>query len=219
MSPIKVVVADGYPAFCEGLCQFLNEEPDIRVVATTADAHEVPKLATKLVPDIIIIDARLSGSNSIELVQEIKASLPKIDVIMVNSSDCQSHLVAALQSGVSGYMLRTATSNEFVSAVRLVYAGESVFDNHLISRVLGKLTWNTSSNQLVLPSLQGREREVLRLAAQGLMNRDIGKTLGITERTVQTHMVNIFRKLKVGSRTGAILRALREGWLTLDDLP
>ena len=116
-------------------------------------------------------------------------------------------------------MLKSIPLDELISAVRLTHAGEAVFDLKAASKTLRCLLANKGDKRAGVGELRERELQVLRLAAQGMHNKEIAKELAISERTVQTHLVNIFTKLGANSRTEAILHALKEGWLSLDDLP
>jgi len=137
---------------------------------------------------------------------------------MVSGFEYQSYIVASLQAGARGYMSKNAPLNEIVSAIRLVHKGGSVLDLKAADKIVCYLTARGSRDKTDFEQLQSRELEVLKLAAKGMSNKEIARELFISERTVQTHLVNIFRKLGVNSRTQAVLDALKKGWLTLDNL-
>lgn len=219
MDKIKVLVADDHPTFREGLCHFLEKETDMEVVARATDGDETVRLAGELSPDVAIIDVAMPRLNGIEAAKRIKATRPGTAILMVSAYGYESYMLASLRAGAAGYMLKTAPVSELVSAVRMVRTGEAVFDLKGISNVLRRLGDEEGEERRDLAELRRREIDILKIAAKGLSNKGIAEHLGISERTVQTHLVNIFRKLQVGSRTEAVLRALRQGWLTLDDLP
>lgn len=219
MKKIRVLVADDHPTFREGLCHFLEEEEDIEVVAKTADGEETVRLAKELLPDIAIIDVAMPKLNGIEAARQIKAVCPTTAIFMVSAFAYESYLLASVRAGAAGYLLKDAPVSDLISAVRSVHTGEAMFDFKTISKVLARVAEEESLERRGSGELRRREMQILRVAARGLSNKLIARELGISERTVQTHMYHIFRKLGVGSRTEAVLRALREGWLTPDDLP
>ena len=219
MKKIRVLVADDHPTFREGLCHFLEGEKDLEVVARPTDGEESVRLAKKLLPDVAIIDVAMPKLNGIEAARQIKAASPTTAILMVSAYAYESYLLASVRVGAAGYLLKNAPVSELISAVRSVRNGEAVFDSKAIGKVLGRLATEPGAESKGLAGLHDREVQILKIAAKGLSNKHIAEKLGISERTVQTHMFHIFRKLEVGSRTEAVLRALREGWLTLDDLP
>ncbi len=219
MKKIRVLVADDHPTFREGLCHFLEGEKDLEVVARPTDGEETVRLAKKLLPDVAIIDVAMPKLNGIEAARQIKAASPTTAILMVSAYAYESYLLASVRVGAAGYLLKNAPVSELISAVRSVRNGEAVFDSKAIGKVLGRLATEPGAESKGLAGLHDREVQILKIAAKGLSNKHIAEKLGISERTVQTHMFHIFRKLEVGSRTEAVLRALREGWLTLDDLP
>lgn len=219
MEKIRVLVADDHPVFREGLRQLLEQEADMECVGGTADGEEAVRLAKELLPDVAVIDVAMPKLNGIEAARQIKAACPATAILMVSAFGYESYLLAALRVGAAGYLLKSAAPRELTNAVRSVHAGEAVFDLKAASKVLHRLAAEKGEERRGLEELQSRELEVLKLAAKGMSNKEIGRELGISERTVQSHLVNIFRKLEVGSRTEAVLHALHEGWLTLDDLP
>ena len=219
MERIKVLVADDHPAFREGLCRLLEEEGDLEVVARAADGEEALRLAKELLPDVAIIDVAMPEVNGIEAAKQIKASCPATAILIVSAYRYESYILASLRAGAAGYLLKNAPLRELINAVRFVHAGEAVFDLKATSSILRRLVADNAEERRRLRRLQHRELEVLRTAAKGMSNKEIAAELVISERTVQTHMVNIFKKMGVSSRIEAVLRALKEGWLSVDDLP
>ena len=219
MEKIRVLIADDHPAFREGLCQLIEHEEDLECVAKPADGEEAVRLAIELLPDVAIIDIAMPKLNGIEAARQIKAARPAIAILMVSAFGYESYILASLRAGAAGYLLKNAPLRELTNAIRSVHVGEAVFDLKAASKILRRLADDKGEKRGGLEELQPRELEVLRLAGKGMSNKEIAGELVLSERTVQTHLVNIFRKLGVGSRTEAVLHALREGWLTLDDLP
>jgi DNA-binding NarL/FixJ family response regulator len=216
---IKVLVADYHPVFREGLCRLLEDEIDLEIVGSAADGEEAIRLAKDLVPDVAIIDVAMPGISGIDAATQIKAACPATAILMMSACRYESYMLASLRAGVAGYLLKNVPLRDLVNAIRLVHAGEAVFDLKAASKILSRMAGDKSEERRDLEGLGRRELEVLRLAAKGISNKEIGAELVISERTVQTHLVNIFRKLRTNSRTAAVLTALKEGWLTIDDLP
>jgi len=216
---IRILIADDHPAFREGLCRLLDEEPDISVVGTAADGEIAVELAGQIKPDVAVLDVTMPKLNGIEATKQIRTLSPGTNVLIVSAHDFSSYVLAALRSGAAGYILKTAALGEIINAVRLVNAGEGVFDLKAGGRILCRLADGKIADKRAIELLHPRELEVLKQAAKGMGNKEIAKELVISERTVHSHLINIFRKLEVGSRTEAVLHALKEGWLTLEDLP
>jgi DNA-binding NarL/FixJ family response regulator len=216
---IRVLVADDHPTFRDGLCRLLEDEADFKVVGSAGTGEQTVALAKELMPDVAIIDVSMPGIAGIEAASQIKEACPKTAILMVSAYDYESFVLAALRAGASGYLLKNSPSHELTGAVRKVHAGNVVLDTEIAGRALQRLSKKKRSEDSDPEELGGRELEVLRLVAKGHSNKDIGIQLVISERTVEAHMVRIFRKLGVGSRTRAVLCALKKGLLTIDDLP
>jgi len=214
---IRVLVADDHPVFREGLCRFLEEEKDLEVIARPADGVETVRLAKELRPDVAIVDVVMPHLGGIEVAREIKIACPTTAILMLSAYDYESYLLASLQAGVAGYILKSTPISELINSVRLVHAGRAIFDLRGIKKVISYVSVDSESGRGI-KRLRRRELEILELASRGMTNKAIGEELGVSQRTVQTHLFNIFRKLEVSSRTEAVFRALREGWLTPDDL-
>jgi len=219
MDKIKVMVVDDHPAFRDGLSRLLQEESDIEVVATPGDGEQAVEVADQLKPDVIIMDISMPKMNGIEAARLIKKQNPEIAVLMVSAYSYQSYILAALKAGAAGYLLKNAPLQELVKAIRLVHSGEGVFDMKVTGNLLRRMATEKAEKVKDVEELHSKELQVLCFTARGMSNKEIALQLDISERTVQTHLVNIFRKLQVSSRTEAVLQGLKRGWLTLDDLP
>jgi len=205
MDKIRLIIADDHPTFREGLSRLLSDEGDLECIARTTDGEE-------------IIDVSMPKLNGIEATKQIKATCPDIAILMVSAFDYDSYVLASLQAGASGYMTKSTSLNDLISAVRLVHKGESVLDVKATDKIVRHLASGDGNNKKAFQRLYTRELEIVKLAAKGMSNRAIADNLIISERTVQTHLVNIFRKAGVNSRTQAVLYALKKGWLTPEDL-
>lgn len=219
MEKIRLLIADDHPAFREGLSRLLEEEEDLECVAISADGTEAVKLAKELHPDVAIIDVSMPNLDGIKATEEIKAACPDTAVLMVSAFDYQSYVLASLQAGASGYMSKDRPLRELISAIRLVRGGDSILDLKATDAIVHCLIDSGRGRKTSFDELQSRELDVIKLTAKGMSNKDIANELFISERTVQTHLINIFRKLGVNSRTQAVLYALRKGWITLDGTP
>jgi DNA-binding NarL/FixJ family response regulator len=216
---IRVMVVYDHPAFRDGLSRLLDEETDIEVVARTGDGEQAVELANKLKPNVIVMDITIPKLNGIEAAKQIKAGDPDIAILMVSAYTYQSYVLAALRTGAAGFLPKDAPLAELMKAIRMVHLGEGVFDMKVAGSILRRLASGGLDKTQGAEELHPRELEILTLTAKGLSNKAIATNLVISERTVQAHLVNIFRKLNVNSRTEAVLQGLKMGWVTLDNLP
>ncbi|OGO21546.1 MAG: DNA-binding response regulator, partial [Chloroflexi bacterium RBG_16_50_9] len=199
--------------------QILEQEPDLEVVAEASDGEEAVKLAGRCQPDVAIIDIAMPKMDGIEATRQIKASSPSIAVLILSAYDDDQFVTSLLEAGAAGYLLKSIRGKELVDAVRQVHAGESVLHPVIARKVLNRFipTSGETKERKSAEALSQREMEVLKLASRGMSNQDIANELYLSLRTVQAHLGHIFNKLRVGSRTEAVVRALKEGWITLDN--
>ena len=217
---IKVVLADDHAIVREGTRELIQREPDLEVIGEASDGAEAVALAEKLAPDVVIMDISMPGVNGIEATRLIKKVRPTTAVLILTAYDSEQYIMAILEAGAAGYLLKSVRGQELIEAIRSVFAGESVLQPATTRRVIDQLISRTMhEEQSTGNPLTERETEVLKLAARGVSNKDIAEQLYLSTRTVQTHLSNIFKKLAVASRTEAILYGFRRGWFILEDMP
>lgn len=217
--PIRIVIADDHALVREGTAQLLTKHADIEVVAAVADGEAAVDQIARHRPDVALVDISMPGLNGIEVTRTVKAELPGVAILILTVHDEPGYIRALIEAGAAGYLLKNVGESELVEAIRAVHAGESVLDpmaTHNIFQMLASGA-DVGKDPVELP-LTDRELEVLRLAGQGRSNREIANDVGLSPRTVQTHLRNIFDKLDVASRTEAVIHALRSGWLNLEEL-
>ena len=220
MNKIKVIIADDHVLFREGTRGLIEHEKDMEVVGEASDGEETIDLVTRLHPHVVLMDIAMPKVNGIEATRRIKADYPSTAVLILTAYDNDQYIVALLEAGAAGYLLKNVSGSDLVNAIRAVYAGEAVLHPAIAQKVFSR--FGSAGRGVTEPAppaeLSEREMEILKLAAKGMSNQDIAAQLYLSRRTVQSHLANVFRKMDVGSRTEAVLQALRKGWLGLDDL-
>lgn len=220
MEPIRILLADDHIMVREGTKRILERETDLEIVGQADDGREAVELVRSREPDLAIIDISMPVMNGIEATKEIKRIAPQTAILILTAYDDDEYVFAILEAGAAGYLLKNARGSELIEAVRSVHAGDSVLHPAIAKKVLHKMSRERSpQKESGADLLTDRELEVLQHAAQGLSNREIAEDLVISPRTVQSHMANIFDKLQVGSRTEAVIVALRREIVSLDDIP
>ena len=213
---IRILLADGQQLVRQGIRQLLEREADLEVIGEATDGVETVRLARELKPDIVIMEARMSGLDSIEATRRIKTELPEASVIILTTCEEEGYIVGLLGAGATGYLLKSTRGDELVQGIRFVRAGEFVA-HPLVAQKLSKRAIRRPLTVDSVEHLTNRELEVLKLAAKGMNNREIAAELGIGLRTIKGHLMTIFSKMNVKSRTEAVLKALKQGWVRLDD--
>ncbi len=214
---IRVVLADDHAVVRQGIRQFMEEAGDIEVIAEAEDGAEAVRLVEAHQPDVAVLDIRMPEVTGVEATRRIKERFPQVRVLVLTAYDDDPYVFALLQAGADGYVLKTASGDELVRAVRTVHQGGTALSPEIAAKVVRQAVSGRPEGAAdQVESLTDRELDVLRLAAQGLTNRAIGHELGISHRTVQGHMANIYGKLGANSRTEAVTEALRRGWIVIE---
>ena len=219
METVKILIADDHAFVREGTRRILEQEPDFEVVAEAGDGDEAVKYACDLKPDVALLDVSMPRMDGIEATKQIKALCPSVAILVLSAYDDDQFIFGLLEAGAAGYLLKSVRGKEIVEAIRAVHAGESVLHPSVARKVLNRFA-NVSGKLRKKRSpevLTEREMEVLKMVTRGSSNKDIADALCLSVRTVQGHLANIFNKLRVSSRTEAVVHALKEGWVTLDD--
>ena len=218
--PIRVVVADDHPIVRSGIVGLLESEPGIEVVGEAVDGAEAVALAAELRPDLVLMDLRMPVLDGAAATARILAAVGAgggpggTRVLVLTTYETDDHILAAIEAGASGYLLKAAPQEEILAGIRSVAAGETVLAPSIAAKLVSRVrAAETSAAAPAPPSLSPRELEVLRLVADGRSNPEIARTLHIGEATVKTHLIHVFEKLEVNDRTRAVTRAMELGLL------
>jgi DNA-binding NarL/FixJ family response regulator len=213
---IRVFVVDDHEVVRLGLRAFLGATPGIEVVGEAGDGRSALEglaalAARDALPDVVLMDLVMPEPDGITTTAAVKQTYPGVEVVVVTSFGEAHRVHSALEAGATGYVLKDAEVDEIIEAIRAAHRGEV----HLDAAVARVLTRSLVAPRRGVAALTARERDVLVLVAEGRSNREIGRTLSIGERTVQTHLGNVLTKLELSSRTQAALWAVREGLVRL----
>jgi len=212
---IRVLIVDDHAVVREGQRALIATEPGMELVGEGADGIEAIQLTKSLKPDVILIDLLMPCMGGIEAIEKIKAENSKVNILVLTSFAEDEKVFSAIKAGALGYLLKDATPQELLAAIRQVHRGEPSMDSAIANKLMRELQ-RSSDLPLTEQPLTMREVDVLKLVAQGLTNQDIAEKLVISERTVRTHVSHILDKLHLANRTQAALYALREGLADLN---
>lgn len=222
---INVLLVDDHHLFREGIARLLEDAPGISLVASAQNGKDAIALANEHHPDVILMDVHMPGMDGIEATHQIHDTHPQINILMLTVSEKDKDLFAALRCGARGYLLKDTTSQELIEGIRRVHKGEVIINPTMTAKLLNE--FNALSQDIPARStvqmqedkahnLTNREREVLRLVARGLSNKEIGDKLAISPHTVKTHLSNTLEKLRLNGRVEAAAWAIRHGLLKGD---
>jgi DNA-binding NarL/FixJ family response regulator len=206
---VRVVLVDDHDLLRRGIKTMLETE-DIEVVGEGSDGTDALRLVEETLPDIVIVDVIMPNKDGIEATREIKDAYPHIGVVVLSGHDEKRFVFDALKAGASGYLLKTAELEEVVATVKEVARGHAKLDPELADQIISEFqSYQVAEVAEVFQPLTPREREILQLMSDGLPNKAIAARLSISERTVTTHVANIYSKLHVNNRVSAIQEAMR----------
>jgi two-component system NarL family response regulator len=203
----SVLVVDDHALFRTGVANIINQEGDLRVVAEAGNGVEAVAAYDRHHPDVTLLDLRMPVMDGVEVVRQIRARDPRARVIVLTTYDTDDEIARALKAGAKAYVLKDVSAEDLIGCIRNVLAGKT----YLAPAAAAKLAEGVAHVQLT-----PRELATLRLTADGKANKEIANELGISERTVKTHLGHLFEKLGVSSRTEAIKVATRRGLVRLD---
>jgi len=212
---IRILIADDHTVVRRGIKALLNTESDLEVIGEAANGEQAVTKALTLNPDIILMDLSMPRKDGVQAITEIRQETPDAKILVLTSFSEDKRIIAAIEAGALGYLLKDSSPQELVQAVHTVYRGESSLHPSVAHKLINRLHGHPADQQT--EPLTARELKVLRLIAEGLSNHNIAKKLFISEPTVRTHVSNILRKLSLDNRTQAALYALREGLASLKD--
>jgi DNA-binding NarL/FixJ family response regulator len=201
---IKVLIADDHPLILQGLRRTLEECDDIEVVGEAREGSEVPPLVQRRAPDVVLMDLRMPGLSGVECVREIKAQTPSVKAVLLTASEDRTAIEEAIEAGASGYVLKSVSALDVPALVRQVAAGSTMFHKPAGDAPDGAADAET-------PALTEREATILAAVAGGKTTKTISAELGVSEHTVKFHLTNIYRKLGVSNRSGAVRYAYEHG--------
>jgi DNA-binding NarL/FixJ family response regulator len=201
-APIRIVVADDHPVVREGLAAILRRQPDMEVVGEAANGREALALCLSHQPDLVLMDLRMPVMDGVTATEAIQRGSPHTRVIVLTTYDSDEEIYQALRAGARGYLLKDVAREELLEALRGVHAGGRRIPPPVAARL---------ADRVASPDLTVREKDVLALIVKGKSNKEIGRTLAITEGTVKGHVNNILGKLGVSGRTEAAIAAVQRG--------
>jgi DNA-binding NarL/FixJ family response regulator len=213
---IRVLLADDHAVVRAGIRQFLEQTGDITVIAEADNGDMACDLIARHKPDVVVLDIQMPKATGIEVARWVRANYREVGVLVLTAHDDDPYVIAVLQAGANGYVLKTASPASIVQAVRDVNEGKSALDPAITGRLMAHIAGRVTIDLPVYEELTERELEVLILAGKGYTNKAIGVQLGISDRTVQGHLAKTYHKLDASSRTEAVMKAVALGLITAE---
>ena len=216
---IRVAVVDDQRLFTKGLSGLVDMLPDVEVVGVAYDGEDAVALCREAEPDVVLMDISMPKMDGISATREIRSLLPQTAVIILTAHEEDEQVFEGIKAGAQGYLLKDAEPEDLSRAIRTVYAGDTIIAPELAQKMLSTFEGGGPPGRShLMPPLTDRELEVIRALAQGKSDRQIANALGISEKTVRNHTSNIYRKLHIFDRTQAVIYAIREGVIDVEEL-
>jgi DNA-binding NarL/FixJ family response regulator len=217
---IRIMLADDHPLLRQALRNVLEKESDLEVVAEVEDGEQAVTIATELAPQVVIMDISMPKLNGLDATRQIKAKHPAMAILVLTVYDDSEHILSILEAGAAGYLTKRVFGHEIVQTVRAVAAGETVLSSSVSHQIIRHAARFVAKPVFLdaQEKITSRELEILRLVARGMSNKQIASGLELSPCTIKSYLAEIFSKLNVGSRTEAVITALRAGILTENGL-
>ena len=212
-----MVIADDQRLFANGLARIIDAQPDMEVVGEAHTGEEAVALCLEAEPDVVLMDLSMPVMDGVNATREVLSLLPGTRVVILTVHTDDAYVFQGIKAGAQGYILKDCTPEDLTRAIRVVHAGETIMSPDIARKMLTTFEGIRSEAEIV-PRLTERELEVVRALARGKSNKEIAYSLGISEKTVRNHTSNIYKKLHIFDRTQAVLYAIREGLVDLEDL-
>ncbi len=218
MNKMRILIADDHVIVREGLRTLLEAQPDMEVVVEATDGEEAVSKTKEVQPDIVLMDITMPGMNGLEATRQIKEHCPDVRILALTMHESDEYFFKMLDVGASGYFVKGGSSAELVSALRAVWRGDVFLYPTMAKKLLSDYLQRvrTGHDKESYDGLTNREREIVKLIAEGQTNREIAERLVLSVATVQTHRANIMTKLGLHNRTELVKYAIRRGFITLD---
>jgi DNA-binding NarL/FixJ family response regulator len=221
-APIRVAIVDDQQLFTEGLAGLVDLLEGVEVVGVAYDGEEAVRLCREEEPDVILMDIAMPKMDGIGATRLIRDILPQSAVLILTSSKEDEHVFEGIKAGARGYLLKDAGREDLERAIRTVYAGDTIIAPNLAQRMLATFESGAGNDgpggSRLAPPLTRRETEIIRALARGMTDRQIANSFGIAEKTVRTHTSSIYKKLHIFDRTQAVIYAVREGLIDVEEM-
>ena len=212
MSKIRIIVADDHTLFRQGVKTLLSAEPDIEVVGEASNGSEAAEKAAELRPDVVLMDIGMPGTSSFETTRQIKRNRPETKVLFLTMYDDEEYLVEGMEVGANGYVLKDSPAGQLVSAIRDVHRGGSYLSPRMLSQLVDDFRTRVKTNERVprFATLTPREREVLKMLAEGNSVKEVACQLNLSVKTVEAHKFNLMRKLDIHNKAQLVQYAIQK---------
>ena len=215
---IRVAIADDQRLFAHGLARIIGVQPGMEVVGEAHTGEEAVSLCLDVEPDVMLMDLSMPVMDGVSATRKILGLLPRTRVLILTVHTDDAHVFQGIKAGAEGYILKDCTPEDLASAIRTVHAGDTIMAQDIAKKTLSTFEGIRSEAESITPRLTERELEVVRALARGKSNKEIAKSLGISEKTVRNHASNIYKKLHIFDRTQAVIYAIRQGLVDVEEL-